>query len=116
MAAPNTQLIDNFKIPYALSVLDADGDPTSLQPGETVQVVSSDTASISVVPDATPAPGSIASGFIVGQSKLQTGVSVTATVIGADGTTPGLSVQDLFDVVAGTEASIAFNLGSAIPQ
>lgn len=111
----NFQLQDNFKAPYALTVLDKDNNPTSLQAGETVAVTSDSPASLTVAPDASPAPGTIASGFLVGGTTLKVGCIATAQVTKADGT-PGLSVAQLLDVVAGAEASISLGLGAPVAQ
>ena len=113
---PNFQLGDTEKVPYALTELDADSNPATPQAGDVITIVSSDTASITVVPDATPVAGSVASGFLVGGSKLQTGVQVTATVThAAPGSTP-LTVTDLIDVVGGTASSISIGLGAPVSQ
>ncbi len=111
---PNFQLGDTEKVPYALTELDADSNPATPAPGDTVTVVSSDTDSITVVPDATAADGSVASGFLFGGKKLGTGISVTATVTHADGTS--LTVSDLIDVVGGAASSISLGLGAPVSQ
>jgi hypothetical protein len=110
----NFQLADVQKVPYTLTELDADGNPASPQPGDAVSIVSSDTASATIVPDAAPAAGSVASGFILGGKKLQTGVTVTATVAHADGSK--LSVTDTIDVVAGAASTISLGLGAPVNQ
>lgn len=113
---PNFQLGDTEKVPYALTELDADSNPATVAAGDVITIVSSDTASIAVVPDATPAAGSVASGFLVGGAKLQVGVSITATVThAAAGSTP-LTVTDLIDVVGGTASSLALGLGAPVSQ
>ncbi len=111
---PNFQLGDTEKVPYALTELDADSNPATPQATDTISIVSSDTTSITVVPDATPVAGSVASGFLVGGTKLQTGVNVTATVTHADGTS--LTVSDLIDIVGGTASSISLGLGAPVSQ
>lgn len=111
---PNFQLGDTEKVPYALTELDADSNPATPQPGDTITIVSNDTDSITVVPDATPKDGSVASGFLLGQRKLQNGVSVTATVTHVDGST--LTVVDLIDVVAGAATSLSLGLGAPVSQ
>jgi hypothetical protein len=110
----NFQLGDQQKVSYSLAELDKDGNPAVVQAGDTVVIVSSDTESIAVVPDATPAPGTAASGFLVGGKKLQTGVKVTATITHTDGTT--LTVEDDIDVVGGPATSISLGLGSPVSQ
>lgn len=111
----NTQLTDNFKVPYTLVETDADGNPATPAPGDTATVTSADTDSITVVPDETPVDGTVASGFLLGGKKLQVGVSVTALVTHTDGTTLG-PVVDLIDVVGGAASTLAFGLGAPIPQ
>ena len=112
---PNFQLGDTEKAPYTVTELDADSNPATPAPGDVITVTSSDTASITVVPDATPVAGSMASGFIVGGSKLQTGVTLTASVTHGDGT-PGLTTTDLVDVVGGAASSLSFGLGAPVSQ
>ncbi len=112
---PNFQLGDTEQVAYAITVLDGDSNPATLAPGTTVTVVSSNTAALSVEPDTTPAAGSVASGLLVGGTKLATGVSVTATV-----TLPGVSAPfvavDLIDVVGGTANSISIGLSAPVSQ
>jgi hypothetical protein len=113
--AGNFQLGDTEKVPYSLIELDADSNPATPEPGDTITIVSSDTASLAVVPDPTPAAGTVASGFLVGGSKLQTGVTVTATVSHADGS-PSLSVVDTIDIVGGKASSLSLGLGAPVAQ
>src|ERR1035438_9525079 len=96
---PNTQLGDTEKVAYTLTELDADSNPASSSPGDVVTVVSSAPASITVVPDATPVAGSVASGFLVGGKTLAVGVTVTATVTHANGNS--LTARIGVDVVGG---------------
>jgi hypothetical protein len=113
----NFQLGDTEKSAYALTVLDADSNPASLDPTDTVTVVSADTASATVVPDPTPAAGSVASGFILGGAKLQVGVAITATVTpGPSSLTKVLTVTDLIDIVGGVANSISLGLGAPVAQ
>ena len=112
---PNFQLGDTEKVPYALTELDADSNPATPQPGDVVTVVSSDAASISVVPDATPVAGSVASGFLVGGAKLQLGVIVTASLSHANSTQP-LTISDTIDVVGGSASSLSLGLGAPVSQ
>lgn len=111
----NTQLGDTQKVPYTLTALDADGNPASLAAGDVVVVSSSDTASATVVPDATPAAGSLASGFILGGKKLQVGVVITAAANKADGSVD-LTVTDTIDIVAGAASALSFGLGAPVSQ
>jgi len=111
---PNFQLGDTEKVAYALTALDADSNPATLAPGDTVSVVSSDVASATVVPDPTPVAGSLASGFIVGGSKLGT-ITITASANKADGTLD-LSVTDAIDIVGGKASSLSLGLGAPVAQ
>jgi len=111
---PNPQLGDTEKVPYSLTELDGASNPASPSPGDVISITSSDTASATVVPDATPVAGSIASGFIVGGKKLQVGVILTATVTHTDGTK--LSVTDTIDIVGGVASSLSLGLGAPVSQ
>lgn len=110
----NFQLGDTEKVAYALVELDADSNPATPQAGDSISITSSDTASLTVVPDATAADGSVASGFLVGGAKLGVGVQVVATVTHADGTT--LSVEDDIDVIGGAASSLSLGLGAPVAQ
>jgi hypothetical protein len=110
---PNFQLGDSEKAPFALTELDAASQPASAQLGDSVSVVSDSPSNASIVMDPTPAPGSIASGFVVGGTP-KTGVNITATVTHADGTK--LSVSDVIDVVGGVASSLSLGLGAPVSQ
>jgi hypothetical protein len=111
----NFQLQDSQKVPYAVAALDAAGLPlAALAAGESIAVSSSDASLAVVVPDAAPAAGSVASGFIVGQPKLGT-VQISAAVTKADGSA-GPTGAVAIDIVAGAEASISVSLGAAQAQ
>lgn len=110
----NLQLQDVQKVPYSLTAVDADGNPASLGAGDTVVVSSSDPASATVVPDATPAAGTVASGFIVGGAKLGT-VQINAAVTKADGSAGPTGAVSI-DIVSGPAASIAMSLGTPVAQ
>jgi hypothetical protein len=111
---PNTQLGDTEQVAYYLSELDADSNPATPQPGDVITFVSSDTDSITIVPDATPQAGSVASGFLVGGKRVQVGVTVTATVTHLTGAP--LTVVDTIDVVGGSANSITLGLGTPTAQ
>lgn len=111
----NTQLGDTEQMSYTVTELDADSNPATPLPGDTCVVSSSASASASVVPDATPVAGSIASGQIVGGKALATGVSISALVTHADGTTLG-PVTALVDVVGGVASSISIGFGAPVAQ
>jgi hypothetical protein len=70
--------------------------------------------SISAVVDAVAAPGTSASGYFVGGTKLQSGVTVTATARQADGQTRTTSyVFDVVPAVAQT-SSLALHIGKPV--
>ena len=110
----NFQLQDVQKVPYTLTAVDADGLPASLPSGATVAVSSSDPTVAQVVPDAVPASGSIASGFVVAQPKIGT-AQINAAVTNADGSAGPTGAVSI-DVVSGPAASIAFSLGAPVSQ
>jgi hypothetical protein len=110
----NFQLGDTQKVAYALTELDAQGNTALPQQGDIIQIVPSDLASATVVADAVPAAGSVASGFIVAGKKAQVGVAIVATVTHPDGTS--LSVTDFIDVVGGTASTLSLSLGAPVAQ
>jgi hypothetical protein len=110
----NFQLQDVQKVPYTLTAVDADGNPAQLAAGASVAVSSSDPTIAEVVPDAVPAVGSIASGFVVGKAKLGT-VQVNAAVTNADGSAGPTGAVSI-DVVAGPAATISMGLGTPEAQ
>lgn len=112
--SPNFQLQDTQKVPYRLVALDADGNQATLPTGASVDVSSSDSGMANVVADPTPADGAVASGMIVGGTKLGT-VQINATVTNQDGST-GPTGAVAVDVVSGPAASISISLGAAVPQ
>lgn len=111
---PNYQLGDTEKAPFALTELDADSNPTQGKADDVITVTSSDTDSATVVMDATPAEGTVASGWVIGGKKVQSGVTINATVTHADGTT--LSVVDVIDIVPGAAVSLSLGLGAPVAQ
>ena len=111
---PNFQLGDTEKAPYTLTELDAASNPAAPSPGDVILVSSDSPASASIVPDAVPVAGSVASGFVVGGKTPKAGVVITATVTHTDGTS--LSTTDTIDVVGGVASSISFALGPPVAQ
>jgi len=112
---PSFQLGDTSKVAYSLVELDADGNPAAPLSGDVITVVSSDTASLTVVPDSVPVAGSVASGFLVAGKKLGV-VTVTATVTHQQSTIPPLTVVDTIDVVASAASSLSLGLGAPVAQ
>lgn len=112
----NFQLGDTEKAQYSVTVLDADSNPATLAPGDTVDVTSSDPASVSIAADATPIAGTVASGFIVGGSKLGTGIVITATANLQATETPLPPATALVDVVGGAASSISIGFGAPVHQ
>jgi hypothetical protein len=111
----NFQLDDTQKVAYALVAFDAANNPAQVAAGDVISVSSSDVASATVVPDAVPAAGSLASGFIVSGSKAQVGVQITASAKKADGSLD-LQVVDLIDVVSAAASSLGLSLGKPVPK
>lgn len=111
----NPQIGDSEKASYALVELDALSNPATPKASDVITITSSDTDSATIVPDATPVAGSVASGFVVGGKKVQTGVVITATVDHGDGT-PALTVSDTIDIVGGTASSLSLGLGAPVAQ
>jgi hypothetical protein len=112
----NFQLGDTEKAPYTVVVLDGASNPATLQPGDTVTVTSQDVASVTVVPDATPVAGSVASGFIVGGKKVQPNVVITATATLAASENPLPPATAMVDVVGGVASSISLGFGAPVAQ
>jgi len=110
----NFQLGDNEKVPYVMTALDANSAGVKLADGDVISVTSADPDIASVVPDATPAAGSLASGFIVGGKKLGT-VAISAAASKADGTLD-TSVIDQIDVVGGAATSLSLSLGKPVAK
>lgn len=111
----NFPLGSTQKVPYRVSHIDG----AALASGNTLEVVSGDLASATIVPDATPAAGSLASGFIVGGAKAQTGLQITTNEKNAAGTVVD-SITILIDVTVAPPpppvANLAIALGVAVPQ
>ena len=126
----NTQLGDSQKVAYRYALNDKDSNFVALKTGQAISVVSSDAASASIVPDASPTihlPGdptdgtpdasANATGFILGGAKLQVGVNVTFSALDADGTTKLVAdVVDALDIVVGAAVTAAVSLGQPIDQ
>jgi len=110
----NFQLGDSQKVDYQLLAKDAKGEPALAQPGDTITIASSDLAMATVVPDATPVAGSVASGFIVAGNAVGT-VTINASYAPADGS-PAFTASQLIDIGSGKTASVALNLGTAVAQ
>jgi|SRR5579872_5029232 len=110
----NFQLSDTHKVAYALTELDVDNNPASPLPGDVITIVSSDTAMLTVVPDAVPAPGSVASGFLVAGKKLGT-VTVTANVSHPQ-LASSINLVDTIDIVSSVAVSLSLGLGAPVAQ
>lgn len=108
----NFQLASNQKVPYRVTHIDG----SLLAPGNTLAVDSADVSSATIVPDAAPAAGSLASGFIVGGAKLAAGLKITTTEKNSAGVVTD-TVAIAIDVVgAAAAANLAMALGTAVPQ
>jgi len=112
-------LQDIQQVSYGLNVTDADGNPAALPAGDTISVVSSAPTSASVVPDATPAAGFIASGQILGGAVLGN-AQITATALLSDGVTADTTIAPAvgsFSIVASAASAMgAFTLGTPVTQ
>lgn len=109
-----SQLADNQKVSFLFVPEDSLGNPVTIVAGSEVTVTSSDTASVSVVLDATPAAGSVASGFLVAGSKLQDGVTITGRY-----TPPGqitITAVQTIDVIAAVASQAEIKLGTPVSQ
>jgi hypothetical protein len=78
------KLAPGQKEQYVVGILDKDGKPLSLRTGEQVVVTSHDPA-VRVVPDATPLPDTVASGYVQAGDQPVAAVSIQATLKNADG-------------------------------
>lgn len=127
----NFQLQDSFKVTYAAQEADADQNVVAPGSGDTVLVSSSDTASLTVVPDTAVDPAKVPNnadgtpgdptkvlqtGFLVGGTKAQVGVKVTATFSHADGSAAAPPVEDLIDVIVGPATTGSLSLGTPVSQ
>lgn len=111
-------LQDNQKVPYQVIGVDAAGQPgASLPAGATIAVTSADSTVATVVPDATPAPGTLASGFIVPATplKLNTPVQINVAITNSDGSA-GATGSTQVSIVPGAEATVQVNLGTPVNQ
>jgi hypothetical protein len=109
--AVNPQMADVQKIAISILVNDFDADGNLIGPSVekgTISVVPDNPAIGTFVADATPAPGTTQSGFLVGQKVLGT-VNFTISGLKADGTTAWFApVVDSIDVIVGpVSASLA---------
>ena len=122
-------LPDNQSDTYSIIGKDAQGLlGVTLAPGQTVTVVSSDPATVVLTPDATPLPvpagetapagtPTIASGVVASATppaQPNVTISVTATVLNADGSTAA-TATDTVTIVPGALASIGELFGVAVP-
>jgi hypothetical protein len=119
MGSPAFVLTDSQKVPYQIIGDDAAGFPGAALPaGATIAVTSSDPTIAVVVPDAAPAPGTVASGFIAAAVPAKVSVApiqINAAVTNADGT-PGPTGSLAVSVVAGALATIVMSLGAAVAK
>lgn len=115
------QLQIGFQVPYVIQEFsDAAGTlPIAALPTDVTTVVSANTASLTVAPDATPVVlGAAQTGFLVAGTTAATAISVTATVTPAG--LAALIASVLVDVIATTPpppppaASIGITLGTPV--
>lgn len=122
----NFQLQDSQKVPYAIFESDAKGNIDPPDTGDSVVVTTSDSASLTVVPDAAVDPAKVPggnapanclqTGFIVGGAKAQLAVQVTATFTHTDGTPAPPAAVDLVDVIVGPITTGTISLGTPVSQ
>lgn len=122
----NPQLADNQKVPYAVFELDSDGSIAVPGSGDSVAVVSSAPASLTVNPDANVDPTKVPTGvdatrclqtgFLFGGTTAAVGVQVTATFTHTDGSAAPPPVVDLIDVVTGAPVTGSIALGVPVAQ
>ena len=86
----------------------------TIDPTDTTSVTS-DNGAVEVVVDATPAAGSVASGFVFGRS-VASGVSITATLTHADGSIQPLTVVKTVDVIAAPNPATGLDLTFGAPE
>lgn len=115
---PNTLLNANQKMPYFVTET-LKGNPVPPSPGDSVSF-SVSTADVSLVPDAVPVPGAVASGFVVGNpaSPGAFGVAITETITLAGGTVlPSVTnLVDVMAVVQPTADGSVFAFGAPVAQ
>ena len=116
-------LSDVQKIPYALSELDADSNP-SVDPGDAVVLTVDATSPATVVPDAAIDPAKLPPTLTAAQC-LQTGYLVatgvgtinwTVTYTHTDGTTPPVPVTGSIPVTVGPPATGSVTFGTPVSQ
>jgi hypothetical protein len=111
----NYQLGNTQKAPYTVVALDSEGNVAVPVASDVVTVISTNTAALTVTPDAVAVAGSIASGFIAGVAPGGAGISVTATLTHADGTS--VTVSQMVDVgVPGAAATLTLTFGAPVAQ
>ena len=111
---PNFQINDSQKAAYSVTEFDSNGSPVAALPGDVITVISSNTAALTVVPDATPTAGANASGFIVTGTTPANNVGVTATLSHSDGTS--LTTTMFVDVVAGPANTLVLKFSAPVAK
>ena len=113
------QLATDQKVPYVVAHLD--GIPLKI--GNSIAVTSSDINGATIVPDATPMAGSLASGFVVAGTALQTGLKITANELDTTGAVVDTTSTSV-DIVAATppppppppKSNLPVSLGVPVPK
>jgi hypothetical protein len=118
------QLQDVFRVSYAATELDADGNQ-AVDPGDTAALTVDDSSKATIVADAAVDPEKVPAGadpakvlqtgFIVGGKTLGV-VNITTTFAHADGSQAPPPVVTALEIVSGPPATGGLSLGVPIPQ
>jgi hypothetical protein len=111
----NFKLLSSQKVPYTVTANDGNGNAAALKAGDTLVIVSSDTTLATVVPDATPTAGFIASGFIVPVGPAGT-VQITASALNADGSVDIKATDPFIDISLPLPVATALTLDLGVAQ
>lgn len=114
----NFQLLNSQKVPYTVTGQDANGNSAQLKAGDTLQIQSSNPALATIVSDATPQAGFLASGFVVAVNGATGTVQVTVAAFNADGTVDIKASDPFIDIIAPpvVATALTLDLGAAVNQ
>lgn len=97
MATKNPKVPLRESVPYAVNMVDDHGKHLTLLTGDSIVVRASNPA-VTVVPDATPMPDTLASGRLVASDQATGDVAIQATLTHADGSVAhAVAVVDIGD-------------------
>jgi hypothetical protein len=111
---PNFPITDTQKSAYSVTEVDSNGNSVASLSGDVTTVVSGNSPTITIVPDATPASGSIASGFIVANNGPASNVAVTATRTHTDGTS--ITVTMFVDISTGPANTLVLTFAAPVTK